>query len=254
MEDQTITQLNNLTQEFYTQVSTSFSQTRQTQWQGWQQLAPYIQKQAETDDFTLLDLGCGNGRFLTFVCESGLSNFTYVGTDTNQSLLREAQQVLTVHKLNGKLLELDIITALTEKNLHQLLKVTETTNYDLIVSFGVLHHIPSAQLRIQLVKQLLELLKTQGIAIISLWRFNDFARYQTKKLDPNQFGVSPDSLEPNDFLLGWKDRTDIARYCHSFTQEEVTQLLDELPAELVTSFTADGKEGGANIYLVLQKK
>jgi hypothetical protein len=62
--------------------------------------------------------------------------------------------------------------------------------------------------------------------------------------------------DKGDYLLGWQGRRDVQRYCHSFCEEEVDSLAGTVAeqAREVDRFSADGKSGDLNRYVVLQRR
>ncbi len=251
MHSETITKLRTLTDDFYTKVSSSFSQTRQAPWPGWKEFAQrYAAELTKIKDLTVLDVGCGNGRFCTFIYESITQNFAYFGIDSNDALLQQTKVVLQEKNVSGEVVAVNLITELLADTFAQKLN---QRNYTLLSCFGVFHHIPTQELRIRLLQSLTTLLSQEGCLIISLWRFAEFERYAQKTVDPARFGIEAAELEPGDYLLGW-DTEPVARYCHSFSTTDIKELIDAVPElKLVAQYTADGKEGSANTYLVFQK-
>ena len=64
------------------------------------------------------------------------------------------------------------------------------------------------------------------------------------------------SLEPNDYFLGWKNEPGNYRYCHHFSNEEIDRIIAALAphATVVESFSADGKPGNLNRYVVFKRE
>src|SRR4051812_21279538 len=90
MDDSTIRYLNDLNHRFYETVAAEFDATRQTAWQGWHQLIPYLMPR-----LTVLDVGCGNGRFGVFLADRlGSANLHYHGIDSSVALLASASIAL----------------------------------------------------------------------------------------------------------------------------------------------------------------
>ena len=61
-------------------------------------------------------------------------------------------------------------------------------------------------------------------------------------------------MERNDYLLGWNAQPGVYRYCHHFDDGEVDRLADAVSdkARVVDRFTADGRSGNLNAYIVLR--
>lgn len=252
MKVNTIQTLINLTNNFYNTVGSDFSKTRQSPWHGWETILEKIGTELLTKKkLTVLDIGCGNGRFCTFLSKSIDNTFNYTGIDSNEVLLQDAKTALQSNKVSGRLLKIDLIKALVDESFDFQVN---TSKYDVVSCFGVLHHVPSTKLRLKLISKLSELVTKGGYLVLSLWQFAELRRYQLKLLAPTKFGIKANDLEASDYLLGWGDRRDVARYCHSFTETEITNIIKNSKLHLVDRFAADGKEGSANAYLVLQKE
>ncbi len=251
MHTQTILALNKLNEQFYRQVGKSFSQTRQAPWQGWIQLIEQFGTQWKTtNDLKILDVGAGNGRFCTFMYESVGNNFTYLGLDADALLLQHAKAVIEKLSVSGSVSQFDFIQALLSETPAKLLP---TDSFTIVSCFGVFHHLPSQQLRRKALQELAKLVAEKGFLLISLWRFAEFKRYTEKSIRPDVFKIDSTQLEQGDYLLGW-DTAPVARYCHSFSQEDIDDLKQATQTlQVVAQFNADSKEGSANTYLVFQK-
>src|SRR5664279_238076 len=91
MDDLTIRTLNDLNRRFYETVAADFDATRQTAWQGWDPLVRYLKP-----PLTVLDVGCGNGRFGVFLADRlGKTGLHYHGIDSSAILLGRASAGLT---------------------------------------------------------------------------------------------------------------------------------------------------------------
>ena len=93
------------------------------------------------DGDSVLDLGCGNRRFSKFLKENNLET-DVVNVDSYQ--------------WDEKVKKLDIIDSLLNNNFN-------LDSYDVAVCFGVMHHIPSSELRERLLKELTK----SKVAIVS---------------------------------------------------------------------------------------
>jgi tRNA (uracil-5-)-methyltransferase TRM9 len=235
MKRSIIDQIVKLNTDFYQYHAEAFSRSRLNPWEGWGQICDTIQKQfpsQKTQMISVLDLGCGNGRFLGFMANfvGEFPKFTYLGLDTCSKFLvpLEKEYQLDDHI---RFQALDVIT-----NLDKL-----TENYDVICAFGMYHHIPSQELRLNWVRQCLNLLTDRGILIISLWNF------PLDKTLPSP--IDPDDLEAGDYFLGWQDDTSHLRFAHLTNPTELTAFT------ISEQFTNAIKPHSTNYntYLVLKK-
>ncbi len=250
MDQTTINRLNQLNKKFYQTTADKFADSRQYFWQGWSKLLPEIKKLAKKKGrIKVLDLGCGNGRFAQFL-EKNETKFEYVGVDNNQALLDRAKDNLNSLEINFKLKKMDLVKLL---NTDQL-KSSFEQKCDLIVLFGVIHHIPSFDLRSELISQLSQLLSKNGLLVVTAWQFAAKERFQQRTVNPHQLELNPEQLEKNDFILDWRRGETAYRYCHYLTQAEMEQILDNLnQLNLHHQFYTDGKSQNLNLYFILQK-
>ena len=133
--------------------------------------------------------------------------------------------------------------------------------YNLSVCFGFFHHIPLFEMRVSLLRQLIGALAMGGTCCVSLWRFLDDARIAEKAQSSTERArslgiVEPADLHAGDYLLGWKERDDVFRYCHHFDDAEISSLVKSVAdiADLALEYRADGKTGSLNTYLVFTKR
>ena len=248
MKQQTINQLNQINNTFYQEVANDFHRTRQHYWPGWHQLTDLLKQSQPT---SILDVGCGNGRFgLYLKHEPQLNSIKYIGLDSNDQLLSLAQKRLTKEEINNQLIQTDLVEQLIQDQpLAQL-----DSDYDLITAFGLLHHIPSFELRKKLLTQLAGKLTQNGILVITFWRFLDDLRLKKRVVDPSYLNLDPSELDEHDFILDWKRGVTGYRYCHYVDDQEEALLLQDLGLEQLMQFKADGPTNQVNQYLALRKK
>lgn len=132
---------------------------------------------------------------------------------------------------------------------------------DLAVCFGFMHHVPVPAWRAAVVRALALSVRSGGIVCVSFWRFLDDERLARKAQEATEqaqrdhaFARLVQAFGPGDRLLGWQDRAGSFRYCHGFSDGEVTDLAASVTdvARPVARFRADGKSGRLNEYLVLR--
>lgn len=235
MDKKTQAKLISLTSEFYSKVADSFSETRQNAWDGWERVMSSVEL---PPNFELLDVACGNLRFEKFLEQRG----TVLGQEG--TVLKSAICVD-----NCELLLPEGIPDFVRFENKDLFSGTLDYSVDLVVCFGFMHHIPSFERRKAFLEMLMNNVKSGGYVALSFWQFMKDERIAkkaeelTKKCDLQ--------LEEGDYLLSWKERDDVFRYCHNFIDEEVTSLTDGF--QVVAEFSEDGKAHNLNKYVILKK-
>lgn len=200
------------------------------------------------------DLGCGNGRFGQF-CVAQLKHqvsLSYLGVDQDPQLLEIARQTFAASPdtASFQLQHLDIVgTLVAGKTLASQIPL----QFSLVVGFGILHHIPSQKLREAFITQLAELVSPGGLLLVACWQFHLNQSLLSRQLTAQQAGFDSAELETNDFFLTWERDTQAVRYAHLVTEIEQDELIRKSDLQLLERFTADGKTGEENTYLVLQK-
>jgi tRNA (uracil-5-)-methyltransferase TRM9 len=239
----TIQKLNQLNTHFYQTVATDFSQSRQQAWAGWTQLLPYF----PPSEFKVADVGCGNGRFAKFLSQHR-QNFSYLGTDNNQPLLAEAEKICQENAITAEFKKNDMVETLLAD--HQLFEPGQ--KFDVITLFGVLHHIPSFELRAKLLQKASDSLKSGGVIIASFWQFDRAENLFAKRSSAAENGINENELEKNDFFLGWDRGVQATRYCHLVSPEEIELLGHSASLLPVEQYVADGKNSNLNVYQIWQ--
>jgi len=249
MQTTTIQKLNQLNKQFYIDVAKDFTQTRNTFWQGWERLVTHISA-TNINSISVLDVGCGNGRFGQFLVQQE-PDFTinYTGLDNSAPLLKYAGEKLQSVKLKPQLIELDLIEQLLAKK-----DLVNNQLFDVVVAFGVFHHIPSFDLRKRLFEQLSSLVAPDGILCISFWQFLNSVKLRERTVDPKTLDLNATDFEENDYILDWRAGEKPAyRYCHYTNNEEEIALLKQSKLKVIDEFFADGATSNLNHYLVLKK-
>lgn len=240
MKQAIIDTLLSLNKQFYETVEFEFDGTRKKPWDGWYKLLPQVWQLSTAS--TILDLGCGNGRFGEFLLHY-MDMATYIGIDQNETLLKIAKNKIP----SGQFFALDITD-------NQSLKSVEA-KADIISLIAVLHHIPSFHSRATLLKTCSQKLRKGGLIIFTAWQFLSIEQLKNRVVD---WGVVQEidqgDLETHDYLIDWQRGQHALRYCHLITAKEIEELTGPLQLTKVAQFFADGKDGKSNIYVVLQKE
>lgn len=242
MKLQTIQQLNSINKVFYETVSHEFDETRQQPWPGWERLSSDFPNK---NNLSILDVGCGNARFAEFLSQHKASVKRYIGIDSDSYLLEQAKKCEL--PFDTQFIEFDIVQNLD--------KLSIQNTFDVIVLFGVIHHIPSFELRQRILNKLSQHLATNGLLIFSAWQFLTIPSLKKRIVDWNHIPeIEVNDLEPNDYVLDWQRGTQAFRYCHLVDEEEVGHLVKSLQLTKVEQFYSDGKNGESNLYVVLKKE
>ena len=254
MEKRTMEILNEATKRFYASQAESFSASRRGPWAGWRQLDDSIASLVgESDGLAVLDLACGNLRFESHLLqEFPQVDFEFYTVDATPAML---DGTLDTHHFTLDLVERLILA----KQAQEAVLPADIPQVDLAVCNGFLHHIPSMELRAELLHQMIARTRPGGIVACTFWCFGNSQELasnaaKTTPLGLAALGLSAEDLEPRDHLLGWQGKPGVYRYSHDFSDEEIDELLDQLGgnARVETRFVADGRGGNLNTYAVLR--
>src|SRR5690349_13038237 len=92
MDAAAIQRLNAINREFYRTVADEFDTTRGKAWPGWMRLLPAV---GHPSELSVLDAGCGNGRFGVFLSQNlPRTTIHYHGIDNNAALIDHARQAM----------------------------------------------------------------------------------------------------------------------------------------------------------------
>jgi len=252
---------------FYQEHYLSFARTRKASWPGWRRCLEAIGLTAAKDlglddsqsvdasahrHISVLDLACGNLRFEAFLStELPMVDMSFYAIDNCDDLVPSTP---SVHYQS-----LDILDTLY-KGLCLDDHITAPL-CDLSVSFGFMHHIPTQDHRAEILASLIRRTRPGGHVLVSFWQFlNNEALGGKAWLEHEraceELGLQGqrEELEDNDYLLGWENTPGAYRYCHSFSEAEIDQLVMSVAgmATTIARFVADGRTDNLNTYLILQ--
>jgi tRNA (uracil-5-)-methyltransferase TRM9 len=235
MDEQTRATLNQINRDFYTTTAIDFDATRGRAWVGWEQLLTAINLPIDS----VLDVGCGNGRFGVFMADHQTQALSYHGADNNPKLLDFAQKTLADYP--------HISANLTEQD--AILGNLPDGEYDLVVLFGVIHHVPGYEQRQAFMRNLAQRVKPNGYLAFAAWRFYEQDRFK-KRIVAWDEDVA---VEKHDYLLDWRRGERALRYCHYVDDAEHTDLVQATELDLIADYRADGSTNDLNRYSVLRR-
>jgi 2-polyprenyl-3-methyl-5-hydroxy-6-metoxy-1,4-benzoquinol methylase len=231
MNEATIKRLNQINREFYRITAESFDESRDQPWTGWKILLPYLKP-----PLTVLDVGCGNGRFGVFLAQKLGTDLVYRGMDSSPTLLERARVALS--GLEAHLELRDVIE-----------NPPDGGEYDLVALFGVLHHVPGNSQRQEFMRTLAQRVAPGGYLAFATWRFYDYERFR-QRIVPWPEGLD---AEPGDYLLDWRRGVHALRYCHYVDDAEHKSLIAATGLTELTTYRADGRTNDLNRYSLLRR-
>ncbi|MEK7568581.1 MAG: methyltransferase domain-containing protein [Patescibacteria group bacterium] len=202
----------------YEIIAEDFSRTRGKFWKELLFVRDMIPKGAR-----LLDVGCGNGRFLGSPLDESID---YTGIDFSEGLISVARERYD-SRAHTTFVAGDALTLPFPDH-----------SFDIVVSFAVLHHIPSRAYRVEFLREVARAVKPGGLIIITAWNVwrakpRIILKYAFKKicglasLDfvlKNFCGLS--RLDFGDAFLGFGKEKN-ARFVHALSKRELFSLARE---------------------------
>jgi tRNA (uracil-5-)-methyltransferase TRM9 len=230
-------QLIELNHAFYDQFGNSFSATRQ-------RLQPGVKKILETirADESVLDLGCGNGHFLRELHGRG-HTAPLLGVDFSLPLLRDAESTPGVEFREADLTQLSVGSD----------QPLVTDCWSLVTMFATLHHIPSHEIRLDILNAVIKLLKPDGRFILSNWQFLNSEKLKARIQPWERVGLTDADVDDGDYLLDWRSGGKGLRYVHHFSAEELSALAGQAGFKVEASFLSDGENGRLGLYQVWRR-
>jgi SAM-dependent methyltransferase len=229
-----------INREFYQSFAQPFSQSRKRLQPGvlraLEQLLPASQ---------VLDLGCGNGELSHYLFESGHEG-KYVGVDASEELLMEAESAVAASQ--AIFLYLDLADKVWVEQLAALMSTKP--QFDTIFAFAVIHHLPSHDLRLNLLQSAHDLLSQGGTMMLSVWNFLASPRLSKRIVPWSAVKLAEQELEEGDFLLDWRSGGYGLRYVHHFTGPELRDLAHKAGYEVLDEFLSDGEGGNLGRYQI----
>jgi 2-polyprenyl-3-methyl-5-hydroxy-6-metoxy-1,4-benzoquinol methylase len=125
-----------------------------------------------------------------------------------------------------------------------------TDNCSLITAFAVLHHIPSTELRLGILRTVRQLLKPDGLFIHSNWQFLNSEKLKARIQPWEGAAISRADVDAGDYLLDWRSGGEGLRYVHHFSESELGELADAAGFQVVETFYSDGETGNLGLYQV----
>jgi ubiquinone/menaquinone biosynthesis C-methylase UbiE len=217
------------TRENYNLIAKEFSATRREIWEELKFLFEGL-KEGEK----VLDLGCGNGRWYKVFREKKVD---YFGIDNSEKLIEIAKENFP----NAKFFVGNALNLPFPDNF-----------FDKVYSIAFLHHIPSEDFRIKVLKEAKRVLRPGGILILICWKIYQWReifallKYTLLKI------IGRSKLDFKDFFVPWGKKT--LRYYHCFSKRELENLLRKVGFEILESGVVKNKRGNRQNYYIISQK
>jgi SAM-dependent methyltransferase len=249
MQAEVIQQLLDINYQFYQTFGGAFAATRRRVQPGIRKVLEMIPKHGYW-----LDLGCGSGALAQLWVKQGRQG-GYHGLDFSAVLLQEARDLLAGEEIDTRLeiqfTEFDLLSPVWPT-------VLPRKQFDGILCFAAMHHIPAYEKRLQLVRQVRGMLMEGGLFIHSNWQFQHSPRLVARIQSWSQIGLQAERLEEGDTLLDWRyalpgQSEQVGyRYVHRFSEDEFKRLAQEGGFEIKERFESDGDGGRLGLYQIWQ--
>jgi SAM-dependent methyltransferase len=252
MDSSTAARLIEINREFYSRFGDSFSATRR-------RIQPGVRRVLHMLDGneSILDLGCGNGEFARELAKRGHGG-PYLGVDFSLPLLRDAQA--QPGSFPAKFVEADLtqLPAFSDQLSvvsKQLLdrsprRQIDADKWSLIAAFAVLHHIPSTEKRLNVLRTVHHLLAEDGKFILSNWQFLNSEKLKARIKPWEELSIQGSEVDAGDYLLDWRRGGAGLRYVHHFSETELSSLAEASGFLIHDQFYADGASGDLALYQI----
>jgi tRNA (uracil-5-)-methyltransferase TRM9 len=217
------------TKENYNLIAKEFSATRREIWEELNFLFNDL-KEGEK----VLDLGCGNGRWYKVFKEKKVD---YFGIDNSEKLIEIAKENFP----EAKFFVGDAMNLPFPDNF-----------FDKVYSIALLHHIPSEDFRIKVLKEAKRVLKPEGMLILTCWKIHRLREILTLLKHTFLKSIGKSKLDFKDIFLPWGKKT--LRYYHCFSKKELEKLVEKSGFEILESGVVKNKRGNRQNYYIVCKK
>ena len=159
-------------------------------------------------DKRVLEVGCGIGTASVNFCKAGAD---YTGVDLTDRAIELASQRLKIFDLNGKL---------SVCNAEESLPPHPSGSYDLVYSFGVVHHTPNPSNVINCMANVLDVGGELRLMLYSKWSYKLFWAMREYEDSVWDFGDNMDSM-----MARYAEAQTGCPIAYTYTFEEVEKLL-----------------------------
>ena len=225
MDPATARRLADLNREFYQTFAGEFSGTRQ-------RLQPGVRKilSGLGGSEQILDLGCGNGQVARSLTRVGF-NGSYLGLDYAPALLKIAGAGLDSSRYRFAPADLTLPG-------RWMAVIPGGASFDRVFCFATMHHIPSTQWRLEVLRGARTLIRPGGQFILSVWQFLNSDKMRARLQPWASAGLTDSAVDEQDYLLDWRGSGPQhgLRYVHHLSESELAALAERSDFEILETF------------------
>jgi 2-polyprenyl-3-methyl-5-hydroxy-6-metoxy-1,4-benzoquinol methylase len=192
----------------------------------WPELEYIIADMKSQNYSSILDIGCGNGRFLEESQKLDFTPWIYLGIDSSEWMITEARKLHS-----GNHFEAIGMQELRNTSKFQIL----SSKFDCILFLASFHHLEIEVDRIQVLQDAKKLLSPNGRIYMTNWNLLEQEKYQKNHRWNGEF----------DIKIG-----KFSRYYYGFTQVELEKLCIQSGYTIIENRIF---EWGRNILSILEK-
>lgn len=205
----------------YNPFAKTFSESRKNM--KWKELDAIIEDIQKNNFQNILDIGCGNGRFLeNFLSIVDNSSVNYVWVDASEEMLIEAKKLYKNHnfyvstmqdflsKLSTKIDENVEVVELKENQKISNKKIFQ--KFDAIIFLASFHHLKSEKERIEVLQNAKKMLSENGKIYLTNWNLLPQEKYKKNHIWNGDFDIKI-----------WN----FSRYYHGFDLEELGEIFQK---------------------------
>ncbi len=149
----------------YDAFATTFSNSRKNL--HWPELEYFLADMKKNRYASILDIGCGNGRFLEEAKKSGFMPQEYIGIDSSSGMINEARKL---HPDS----HFEVIGMQDTSTIQE--------SFDALLFLASFHHLASLEERMQVLKDSKKLLNPNGRIYMTNWNLRDQEKYTKSHL------------------------------------------------------------------------
>lgn len=254
MNMNTAQRLVELNRQFYQTFGKDFSATRGRIQPGVRKIITELK-----GDENILDLGCGNGELARELARKGHRG-AYLGVDFSLPLLQDAESQPA--DFSATFVQTDLTKLTKDEGRWTMVNgLPSIVAFDTVFCFATLHHIPSTELRLNILRFVHSALSeasessepSQGLKgkfILSNWQFLNSEKLKNRIQPWNLTDIPAETVDEGDYLLDWRAGGTGLRYAHHFSEAELESLAVQTSFRVIRSFYSDGENSRLGLYQV----